>query len=86
MNNNRLSEDMFRIFRPVLFRKGSSSVIFFTDGTIKASATISAISATLVGVTDEKVFLQRGQAVASISGFAFVSSETAIACYLSALF
>src|SRR5664280_1588607 len=52
-------------------------LIFFKGFIIKASATISEISATLVSVTAEKVFLQRGQAVARISGVFLVNSLTA---------
>src|SRR5664280_3237806 len=49
-------------------------LIFFKGFIINASATISEISATLVSVTPEKVFLHRGHAVARMSGLFLVSS------------
>ena len=49
-------------------------LLLLVEGLIIASATISDISATLVFVTGDRVFLQRGQDVARQSGFCLVSS------------
>ena len=57
-----------RIFLPILF---------LIWGITRASDASSAISATLVSVTEENVFLHKGQAVARISGLLLVNSEAA---------